>query len=494
MVNSNLAYQDIEIEIPQIKDEPVKWCSVSLSDVIARGKRLEASVFDVEAKQAWQTVINNRFGIKYLGTSNGLIDNAYYPGRFKRIYCSKGNGVAFYLPSQMTDVYPKPDKYISKITKCSLDELRLKAQTLLLTRSGTIGTISYVSKTLENTVFSDDVIRVTFKDAVDLGYTYTFLKSSIGQKILTTNGYGSVITHLEPEHLNEIPIPNAPTDIKQRINNLIIDSYRLRDESNELIDNATQLLVDELHLPDISEFEVDDYKKEAPVETFNVKLSDLNGRADASYHLPIVEAIIEHLKKYADEVTTIGDKRITHDIVLAGVFKRTYVDEQYGYPFLGGKEITQLAPKTEKFLSKAIHRKRYEKELKIEENTVLVTDRGTIGTVALVPKHWNGYAVSQNVLKAVPSTNKIAGYLFIYLNCEYGRKLVQRQTYGSVVDMIDNNSLSSVEFPLLKNKDIQKKINDLALEANQKRYEAYLLEQQALEIMDNEVIFAKRGV
>lgn len=491
MVNSNLAYQDIEIEIPQIKDEPVKWCSVSLSDVIARGKRLEASVFDVEAKQAWQTVINNRFGIKYLGTSNGLIDNAYYPGRFKRIYCSKGNGVAFYLPSQMTDVYPKPDKYISKITKCSLDELRLKAQTLLLTRSGTIGTISYVSKTLENTVFSDDVIRVTFKDAVDLGYTYTFLKSSIGQKILTTNGYGSVITHLEPEHLNEIPIPNAPTDIKQRINNLIIDSYRLRDESNELIDNATQLLVDELHLPDISEFEVDDYKKEAPVETFNVKLSDLNGRADASYHLPIVEAIIEHLKKYADEVTTIGDKRITHDIVLAGVFKRTYVDEQYGYPFLGGKEITQLAPKTEKFLSKAIHRKRYEKELKIEENTVLVTDRGTIGTVALVPKHWNGYAVSQNVLKAVPSTNKIAGYLFIYLNCEYGRKLVQRQTYGSVVDMIDNNSLSSVEFPLLKNKDIQKKINDLALEANQKRYEAYLLEQQALDIMDNEVIFAK---
>ena len=246
-----------------------------------------------------------------------------------------------------------------------------------------------------------------------------------------------------------------------------------------------------MKLPSISEFKQNNIKNSANVNAFSVKLSNLAGRVDASYHLPIVDAIVNHLRKYAEEVTTIGDKRITHDIVLAGVFKRTYVDEQYGYPFLGGKEITQLAPKTEKFLSKAIHRKRYEKELKIEENTVLVTDRGTIGTVALVPKHWNGYAVSQNVLKAVPSTNKIAGYLFIYLNCEYGRKLVQRQTYGSVVDMIDNNSLSSVEFPLLKNKDIQKKINDLALEANQKRYEAYLLEQQALEIMDNEVIFAK---
>ena len=51
--------------------------------------------------------------------------------------------------------------------------------------------------------------------------------------------------------------------------------------------------------------------------------------------------------------------------------------------------------------------------------------------------------------------------------------------------------MSRIAFPLLKNKDVQKRINDLALEANQKRYEAYLLEQQALEIMDNEVIFAK---
>jgi len=44
---------------------------------------------------------------------------------------------------------------------------------------------------------------------------------------------------------------------------------------------------------------------------------------------------------------------------------------------------------------------------------------------------------------------------------------------------------------LLKNKEVQDRINALALEANQKRYEAYLLEQQAIEIMNNEVIFAK---
>lgn len=391
----------------------------------------------------------------------------------------------------MTDIYPKAEKFISRLTKCDISELKLKPNTLLLTRSGTIGTISLVSKTTEGNVFSDDVIRVTFKNTNDLGYCYTFLKSKLGNVVLQTNGYGSVITHLEPEHLRETYIPNAPNAIKERIHQLIIKSFQLRDESNILIDESTELLIKELHLPDIDSFDVNYYQKDAAVNTFSVKLSNLNGRVDASYHVPIVDAIIEHLNKYAEEVTTVGDKRISKDIVLAGVFKRTYVEEDYGYPFLGGKEITQLNPKTEKYLSKPIHKKRYEKELKVTENTILVTDRGTIGTITLVPKHWNGYAVSQNVLKLIPANEQIAGYIYIFLNSEWGNKLVCRQTYGSVVDMIDNNSLASVEIPLLKNKDVQVKINDLALEANKKRYEAYLLEQEALKIMDEEVIYAK---
>lgn len=493
MVSDNLAYKLDSGNTPSIKvsETPLKWCSVSLSDVISRGKRLEASVFDVEAKQARITIANSKYPCVPLLGENGLIEKAYYPGRFKRIYCEKGKGVPFFLPSQMTDIYPKAEKYISHLTKCDISELELKLNTMLLTRSGTIGTISLVSKTTEGKVFSDDVIRITFKNEFDLGFCYAYLKTKIGKIVLQTNGYGSVITHLEPEHLQEIVIPNAPIEIKKKIHNLIIESYKLRDESNDLIDEATKLLVEELRIPPINEFNENYLEENAPVKTFNVKLSQMSGRADTSYHLPIIDAIVEHLKKYAEEVTTINDERISKNIILAGVFKRTYVDEEYGYPFLGGREITQLSPKTEKFLSKPIHKKRYEKELKVTENTILVTDRGTIGTVALVPKHWNGYAVSQNVLKLVPAKKNIAGYVYIYLNSYIGKELICRQTYGSVVDMIDNNSLSDVEIPILKNKDVQNKINDLALQANDKRYRAHLLEKEALRIMNKEVIYAK---
>lgn len=473
----------------EVSEAPVKWCSVSLAEMVERGKRLEASVFDVEARQAWDLINRNKYPITTLGGASGLT-SSYTCGRFKRIWVKKSEYPIF-QPSSVVDIKPTPDGYISKKTKVDIDSLRVHKGQILLTCSGTIGKAALVSKTLDNAIFSYDLLRIDCKNPIDAGYVYTYLKSRIGSQILITNKYGAVITHIESEHLDTVPIPNAPDAIKSKINDLIIQSYALRDESNALINQAQALLVKELNLPPISEIKVDTLDKSKSVQTFNVKLSDMAGRADASYHVPIVDAIVDILKKNAAEVTTVGDERISKSVVLAGVFKRTYVEEEYGYPFLGGKEITQLNPKTEKFLSKAIHKSRYEKELKVTENTVLVTDRGTIGTVALVPKHWNNYAVSQNVLKLVPANNDIAGYIYVFLSSECGRVLLRRQTYGSVVDMIDNHSLEMVEFPLLKDQDVQKQINDLALQANEKRYQAYLLEQEALKVLDEEVIYAE---
>ena len=493
MVNSNLAYKnDTTPAVSEliISEKPIKWCSVALSDVVSRGKRLEASVFDVEAKQARKRITNGKYSYITFGCDKGIIDTAYYPGRFKRIYCERGNGEAFFLPSQMTDIYPKPDKYISILTKCDIPELKLKENTLLLTRSGTIGNIAFVSKTLEGKVFSDDVIRVTFKNPCDLGYAYTYLKSSTGNTILTTNGYGSVITHLEPEHLATVPIPNAPEEIKKKIHALIVRSYELRDESNELIDKATAMLVEELHLPDISEFQPEYYKKGAPVDTFSVKLSDMAYRLDASYHVPIVDAIVEHLKKYAEEVTTIEDERVCSDVVLPGRFKRVYVEEEYGVKFLGGKVMQQLDPVSEKFLSKKAHKKQLEGALGIKEYSILTPARGSLGDVVLPCKHFYNWAISDNMMQIL-SNEQMCGYVFIFLNSEYGRKLIQRFTYGGVVDAIEPDHIKQVEIPLLSNHDVQKAINDLALKANAKRYEAYQLEQEALKIMDEEVIYAK---
>lgn len=482
MVNRRQTYENAQSDAKA----SLKWCSVPLSDIVSHGKRLEASVYDIEAKQALHLIKDGKYPLTTLGGKDGL--TASYTGaRFKRIWVKKSD-IPIFQPSSIADVKPSPDGYISHLTKTNIEALRVKRGQILMTCSGTIGKVSYVSKTLDQKVFSHDLLRIDCKDTVDQGYVYTYLKSKIGNKILLSNRYGAVITHIEPEHLAEVPVPDAPWEVKEKIHNLIVRSYDLRDQSNELIEEAERLLRAELKLPDIHKFEAE---TETPVNVFTVKLSELSGRADASYHVPIVDAIVAHMEKFAEEITTVKDPRISKDIILAGIFKRTYVEEEYGYPFIGGKEITQLSPQTEKFLSKPVHKARYEKELKVLENTILVSDRGTIGKVALVPKHWDGYAVSQNVLKLIPASIEIAGYLYIYLNSDYGRTLVRRQTYGSVVNMIDDKSLASVEIPILKSKEVQSKINRLALEANRKRYQAYELEQQALNILNEEVIYAE---
>ena len=471
----------------KVKDQ-VKWCSVPLSAVVSRGKRLEASFFDVEAKQAFDLLNHGKFKAVNLISNDGPVESAYYGGRLKRHYVKKNNhnAIGFLGSSEMLDCMPIPIKYM--LNDENAKDVRVEKNTILISRSGTIGNVTYVGKTLSKYLVSEHAIRIKCKDFP--GYVYTFLKSHIGKTIVCSTKFGAVIQEIEPEHLASIPIPNVPKNIKERIHNLIVKSYALRDESNDYINQATQFLIKELHLPDINNFDVNDYKKNAPVETFTVKLSKLNSRADASYHVPLVDAIIEHLKKYAEEVTQIADERISSDVVLPGRFKRVFVEKEYGVKFLGGKEMHQLDPSTEKYLSRKVHKKQLEGTLGIKENSILTSARGSLGEVVLPPKHFINWAISDNLMQII-SYGNICGYLFIFLNTDYGKALIQRYIYGGVIDAIEPEHIKKVEVPLLKNKAVQKQINDLALLANDKRYEAYKLEQEALSIMDKEVIYAK---
>lgn len=401
--------------------------------------------------------------------------SSYVCGRFKRVWVKKSD-MPIYQPSAITELRPKPDGYISKQTATDIDALRVHAGQVLLTCSGTIGKVSFVSKTLDGKIFSHDLLRITPQKFFDAGYIYAYLKSSVGQRLLLTNRYGAVIEHIEPEHLADIPLPDAPEDHKRKIHGLIIRSYELRDESNALLDEAEGLLIDALNLPPL-----DDFRNE---KIFSVKLSNLRGRLDASFHAPLIERIVAHLQAHAAEVTTVVDERISRAVILPGRFKRVYVDEGHGRIFIGGKQIGELDPSNKKYLSLAFHADRISAELELTENTTLITCSGTIGKVALVPKHWDGWAASQHIIRVIPASVDVAGYLNVFLSTDYGRELIRRNTYGAVVDEIDDNHVRSVPVPLLKDTAAQIRINALALAANEKRFEAYRLEQAALKLLD----------
>lgn len=160
----------------------------------------------------------------------------------------------------------------------------------------------------------------------------------------------------------------------------------------------------------------------------------------------------------------------------------------------GGKQIYELDPSNKKYLSLTHHAQRIKDQLTLEENMILITCSGTIGRVNIVPRHWSNWTANQHIIRIVPSGENCAGFLYAWLSSDYGHKLIKRFTYGAVVDEIDDKQVSLLNVPLLKNQSKQKKINDLVLQANGKRYKAYLVEQEAIKITNHQVLKLKQTI
>ena len=471
------------------EDSDFKWTTVNLQEVFETSYRLEAGVYGTEGRQVRQDLRQCKWDIVHLGDE--FIEDTFYLGRFKRIYVEEKNGVPFILPSQMTEVSPKASKFISPTTDIDIESTRVERGQILLTRSGTIGVVSYVSKTLENQSLSDDVIRI--KATEYPGYIYTYLKSRVGRLLVETNNYGAVIKHIEPAHLNAIPIPNPPSVLKREIHNLVEESFKLRDESNEFLDAAQVLLREALELPSIEVLheQAKQFDETAGVLNYSVPLSEIYGRLDGSYYIPIVDVIEQHIARTAGEIIKVGDSRINQSVILPGRFKRIYVEEGNGAVFFGGKQLYELDPSNKKYLSLKHHGDRIKDELTLTENMTLITCSGTIAKVAIAPQHWESWTANQHIIRVVPTNDEIAGYLYAWLSSDYAYPLINRYIYGAVVDEINDVQVSEIVVPLLQDEDMQRKINDTVLEANRKRTEAYNLEQKALRVLDEKVISAR---
>ena len=472
------------------KEKPLKWVSVNFQEIVNSGHRLDASMYSNDGRQARKDLIEKcKWDTVYLCGENGLA-TAYYRSRFKRIYVDKSD-FPIYQPAQINELYPKPSAYISGSTRTDIDALRVRKGQVLLTCSGTIGNCTYVRNTLNNLIFSHDVIRIEPKEYS--GFIYAFLKSKTGFSIMNTNNYGAVIEHIEPEHLNHIPIPNPPPVLKQEIHNLIEESFKLRDESNELMDASQVLLKTALQLPSIEVLQerAEQFNKTARVLNYTVSSSEIIDRLDGTHYVPIVKSIERHISKTAKEVLKVGDSRISKSVILPSHFKRIYVDEGEGTVLIGGKHLGSIDPVDKKYLASNQYNEELKTNMLLMENMIVVSAKGTPGKITIGPSHWDGWFISSNLIKIIPASPEIAGFLYSFLSSPYGEALIKRQIYGAVVDIIEPIHVESIVVPLLSDENMQKKINDMVLEANRKRTEAYNLEQEALRVLDEKVIYAR---
>jgi len=346
-----------------LPEEELNWCAVTLQEVLARDLRLEASVFGIEGRHAREMLKSCRWPIRTIFGANGIATNVFVPGRVKRKYLKPDvpGSTGFLGSSEMLDIKPAPYKWLSW-NEPRYEQFKIQEGWVLISCSGTIGNVVYVSKTLSKFMVSQHAIRIVTDYP---GYVYSFLKSHIGRALVRENIYGAVISEIEPEHIANVPIPDPPPILKKRIHDLVMESYNLRDESNELLNQAEALLYDVLKLPPIESLRPNYFDSSVELRNYTVRLAQLEGRLDASYHVPIVNTILERLQQESTEIAPLGDPRLSKRIILPGRFARVYVQEGQGTVFFGGKQICELDPANKKYLSLVHHKERIRKELKL---------------------------------------------------------------------------------------------------------------------------------
>lgn len=172
-----------------------------------------------------------------------ISERVFRPGIFKRNYLE--NGSEFLGGSDITRAIPSSDKKLHPNSTPNFNELTLEKNWILVTCGGTIGTSVLVGKYLSTKLASQHILRVIPKN-IPYGYLFAYLSSFIGQEVIKSFTYGSVIPQIEPHHLELVPIPIIEENIMNDIHEKVVTYKNNIDTSIELELNAISLIEKEI--------------------------------------------------------------------------------------------------------------------------------------------------------------------------------------------------------------------------------------------------------
>ena len=452
---------------------------VRLSEVLSASLRLEASAYALEARQAVAELQACPHPLKALLGETGMCQEAHNAFRFARIFVKAENGVPFLSSSDIVGLRPERGRYLSKKHTKRLDDLRIKPWDVLISCSGTIGNVSLASPRMSEWALSQDAIRITAPDRDTAGYIAGFLRSTWGRHQIAGATYGSVIQHIEPIHLQRILIPDLPAIRRIAIGRAFVDAALKRDKANEKLDAADAQLHAVLKLPPLPAAD------KGPVIS-TIHAADWGKRLDAAFHNPTARWVEQQLHACGLPVLPLSDARLTKAINAVTKFrKRVYVPKG-GIPLLSSKQLFQVDPIELKGLARGAHTDDME-EIALSPNIIAITCSGTIGRTQIIPPYMEGWAANQHALRLIAADDKQAGYLYAWLSSAYGQTLITRNSYGSVILEIDRFMVGEIPVPILPN-TARDAIAALVLDANRLRDEAWTLEQDALQLLRDELI------
>ena len=423
---------------------PVEAATVRASVLAAGDRRLEAETYLTEGYQLRQRI--EKIGALPLET----IARVWQPGRLKGIQVARNHGTPFLAATQVFDIRPTPRKWLALPRTPDVEQRYVKHEWILVTCSGSVGSAIMGYRATDGMIVSHDLLRIVAHRDEDRGYLYSFLRSRHARAMMRSSKYGNVIKHLEPEHLQAIPVVSAGDGIKKTLNAAIDRCFALRNEAYELSVAAENDFAEAVGAVDLSGAEIG----------YSVNASDMfrkSRRLDAYSHNPVAGAILAALKKSGRKCEPVAS--LAERVFLPNRFVRG-IPMAAGVPILGSEELFMVNPEIDKFLPKSVA----DDELMVKRDWILLARSGQIyginGRVTLASKWHEKKIISDHAIRIVPK-NIRPGYLLTALgHPTLGRPLVLREVFGTSIPEIDPASVQDI--PILRLGDLEVKIADKA--------------------------------
>ncbi|MDP4114551.1 MAG: N-6 DNA methylase [Bacteroidota bacterium] len=204
-------------------------------------------------------------------------------------------------------------------------------------------------------------------------------------------------------------------------------------------------------------------------------------RLNALYYKPIKESnnviINDNWKK--EKIRDVVEK-----IFYPGRFKRNYVNKELdAVPFLGGTNISQLFITNYKMLSTNDPKL---EELKVKKGWILVTRSGSTGIISSVPVAWDGFAISEHVIRIIPNDKILPGeYIQLFLKTRYAQNIISQGVFGSVIDEITPEFLGEIEIPIPNDKSIIKRLSKAMKSVEEHRQQAIIQMNESISIIES---------
>lgn len=447
-----------------LRNETVEFVSLPISATWSGDRRLEA-----------ETYLTGGFGMRaqieaalpYRRVRD--LADVSQPHRLKGIQVGPESGMPFLTATQVFDMRPVVRKWLAPSKTNQVASRTVEKGTILVTCSGNVGdpVIAYAAH--EGAIVSHDLLRVLPHSPNDRGSLYCFLRSRFGRAMLRSSRYGSVVKHLEPEHVLEVPVPDVPDVLAALLNRRIAEVFELREQAYRDTLEAERIYAE--RFPELS-VEEDESGFVRPIESTWAH----QRRLDAHYYNPRARAVIGALE--GSRVPLVPLSEVTSNVFGVPRFKHVYRPD--GIPYLDSEDLFKLNPELDKFIPEVT--KKDADRYYVDRGWLLMASSGQLygfnGNAVLANEWHERKIVSNHVLRIVPQTVR-PGYLLMALtHPNLGRPLVLRTAFGSEIPEIPPESLLDIPIPRLGT--VEDEIAERVEGADGKRSRARVIEDAAV--------------